>query len=66
VVGDGVVWSVFGHALREGEPDAPAQDESAAESEGEPSEALNDDSKDEPTTTSKSEPAAVTKDESKQ
>jgi hypothetical protein len=58
VVGDGVAWSVFGHALREGEPDAPAQDESAAESEGEPSE--------EPTTASKSESAAGPKDESKQ
>ncbi|MEI8226708.1 MAG: hypothetical protein WCH77_00380 [Planctomycetota bacterium] len=66
VVGDGVVWSVFGHALREGESDAPAQDEPEAESEGEPSEDPNNDSKDEPTTASKSESAAVTKDESKQ
>lgn len=39
--------SVFGHALREGEPDAPAQDEPEAESEVEPSDPLNDDSKDE-------------------
>jgi hypothetical protein len=66
VVGDGVVWSVFGHALREGEPDAPAQDESAADPEGEPSEALNDDSKDEPPTASKRESAAGTKEESTQ
>jgi len=66
VVGDGVVWSVFGHALREGESDAPAQDEPVAESEVEPSDTLNDDSQEDPATAPKSESAAVTKDDSKQ
>jgi len=66
VVGDGVVWSVFGHALREGEPDAPAQDGPEAEPEAKSSDTLNDDAKDDPATASKSESAAVTKDDSKQ
>jgi len=39
VLGDGVVWSVFGHVLPEGEPhdsDAPSQGETTAVSEDEP------------------------------
>ena len=47
VVGDGVVWSVFGHALREGETDAIANQEPESESKVE----------------SNDEPAAATKDE---
>lgn len=47
VVGDGVVWSVFGHALREGETDAIANQEPEPESKVE----------------SNDEPAAATKEE---
>ena len=52
VVGDGVVWSVFGHALREGETDAMAnqepESESKVESNDEPPAAQEDDSENEP------------------
>jgi hypothetical protein len=47
VVGDGVVWSVFGHALREGEADAIANQEPESDSKVE----------------SNDEPAAATKEE---
>lgn len=67
VVGDGVVWSVFGHALREGEADAIAnqepESESKVESNEEPAAATKDDSKNEPIPESKGKAAAATKDE---
>ncbi len=48
IVGDGVVWSVFGHALREGEPDIVPQetvkDEPKQTATEEPKEAAQDES----------------------